>query len=242
VTLNREKLQAMYEDVLMRIALADIAVDEARALEVEAEEAPPDPRAIRAIARAIRRAKYKKLARRTLPRTARVAAWLMLTIYLALTVALLASAGVRARFLSLMDRAAPLRVGSNLDPAGTRPDVAPEGWTEKYYPAYIPAGWTLETLDPALGDVVYRKDADHILQFGVYSGNTDLNINFEGAMISRISVNGVMALAAVNPEMGFTWVTWLAGGRTIVIYMDADLDTTLGVASGVCEIETLGER
>jgi hypothetical protein len=242
MTLDREELRAMYEEVLMRIALSDIATDEARALEAEAEDAPPDPRAVRAIERAIRRAKCKKLVRRTLPRAARIAAWLMLTLFLALTVALLASAGIRVRFLSLMDRAAPLRAGANLDPAGAQSAVAPEGWKEKYYPTYIPAGWTMEALDPALRDVIYRKDENHILQFGVYGGCSDLNINFEGARVSRINVNGVMALAAENPDKGFTWVTWPADDRTIVIYIDADLDTALGIASGVRQVEAFGEH
>ena len=241
MTLNREELQAMFEEVMMRIALTDIGVDEARALEAEAEEAPPDPRAIRAIDRAIRREKCRKIAR-DIPRAVRIAAWLMLTVYLALTAAFLASAGARAQFLLLMNRVAPLRAGANLDPAGARPAIAPEGWTEKYYPAYIPAGWTLEMLDPALGDVVYRKDRDHILQFGVYSGDAGLNINFEGAEVSRVSVDGVMVLAAENSGKGFSWVTWPAGGRTIVIYMDADLDTALDVASSVRETEVPGKR
>lgn len=241
MTLNREELQAMFEEVMMRIALTDIGVDEARALEAEAEEAPPNPRAIRAIDRAIRREKCRKIAR-DIPKAVRIAAWLMLTVYLALTAAFLASAGARAQFLLLMNRVAPLRAGANLDPAGARSAAAPEGWMEKYYPAYIPAGWTLEMLDPALGDVVYRKDRDHILQFGVYRGDAGLNINFEGAEVSRVSVNGVMALAAENSEKGFSWVTWPAGGRTIVIYMDADLDTALDVASSVRKTEVPGKR
>jgi hypothetical protein len=241
VTLNREKLRATYEDVLMRIALTELAVDEARALEAEAEEAPPDPRAIRVIGRAIRRAECRKFARSTLPRAARVAAWLLLTIYLALTVALAFHAGTRARFVSLMKCAAPLRAGANLDPAGPRRAVAPEGWKEKYYPAYIPAGWIFEKLDPVLGDVVYRKDRDHILQFGVYSGSADTGINFEGAKVSRVGVNGVMALAAENPGKGFTWVTWMAGDRTVVIYMDAPLGMALDVAASVREAEIPGK-
>ena len=241
MTRNREELQMMYEEVLMRIALTDIGADEAQALELDAEEAPPNPRAIRAIDRAIRRMKCKKLVRHTLPRTARVAAWLLLTVYLALTAALLASAGVRARFLSAVDLVAPLRAGANLNPGARSADV-PEGWAEKYYPAYIPTGWTMEMLDPALGDVVYRRDGDHILQFGVYSGDAGPNINFEGAEVKRVSVNGVMALAAENSEKGFSWVTWPTGGRTIVIYMDAPLGMALKVASSVREVGALGRH
>ena len=242
MTLNREKLWTMYEDVLLRIALTELAVDEASVLEAEAEENSPDPRANRAISRAIRLAECRKFARSTLPRAARAAAWLMLTIYLALTIALAFHAGARTRFMELMKCAAPLRAGVNLDPAGARRVVAPEGWTEKYYPAYIPPGWIFEKLDPALGDVVYRKDADHILQFGVYSGSAGMGINFEGAKVSRVNVNGVMALAAENPEKGFTWVTWMAGDRTVVIYMDAPLDMALDVASSVREAEVPGKH
>jgi hypothetical protein len=241
VTLNREKLCAMYEDILMRVALADIARDEARALEACATDDPPDPRAIRAIGRAVRRAKIEKFTRRTLPRRVCGAAWILLAVYLALTVALAADAGARARLLSWMERAAPLRVGAELDPGGAQRDGVPAEWTEKYYPAYIPEGWTLEAVDPALGDVVYRKDADHILQFGVYEGDARHGIRLEGARISRVGVRGATALAAENLEKGFTWVTWQAEGWTIVIYVDADLDTALKVAASVCEVGAPGK-
>ena len=110
----------MYEDVLMRIALLDICVDEARALEADAEVSSPDPRAIRAIDRAIRRAKCKKLVYRTLPTVARAAAWLTLTIFLMLTVALAFHAGARTRFLSMMKDVTPLRAGANLDPTSAQ--------------------------------------------------------------------------------------------------------------------------
>ena len=49
-----------------------------------------------------------------------------------------------------------------------------------------------------------------------------------------------MALAAEELEKGFTWVTWTAGDRTIIIYIDGDLGTALDIASSVCEVKVLG--
>jgi hypothetical protein len=241
VTLDREELFAMHEEILMRIALLEIAKEDAKALEKGLEDASdagaPDPRALRIIEREIRRRKLKKIAKRTLPRAARVAAALVLLGYLSLTAVLATSARAREKFLTLFVNTTPYYSELSLNPIKPVYAVAPEGWTEKYYPEYIPEGWTLDIFDPVFGDVVYKLDEDHIFQFGVYDENASVNINTEGSTISHVSLNGIMSMVAENKKEGFTWVTWSTGDRMIVIYIDSDLDTALDIAVSVCEVE-----
>ncbi len=236
MTLDREELYALQEETLMRIALIEIAKDEAQALEEGPEGSAPDPRAIRLIERAIRRMKVRQCVRRKLPRAARIAAAALLFMYLSLTVALVFSACARETFLSLLLGTKTYSSQAGVSPGQVGQSGAPDGWKEKYYPSYIPDGWKLESFDAAFGDVVYRLDKDHIFQFGVYDESANININTSDTTISRVSLNGALIMAAENSQKGFTWVTWSAGGRRIVIYIDSDLDTALDIASGVREV------
>ncbi len=207
----------------MRVALADIARDEARALEACATDDPPDPRAIRAIGRAVRRAKIEKFTRRTLPRMVCGSAWILLAVYLALTVALAADAGARARLLSWMERAAPLR-WAELDPGGAQRDGVPAELAEKYYRRTSRRAGRWRAVDPAL-ETWSTGGRGSLLQFGVYEGTSPprhppgrrqdhprRRARRHGRWRRRIWKRALLGDVA-------------GGGWTIVIYVDADLDT-----------------
>lgn len=67
----------MQEEILIRIALIDIAREAADAL--TAEESAPDPRALSGVERALRKRALLRFATGTLPRIARIAAAAALT-------------------------------------------------------------------------------------------------------------------------------------------------------------------
>lgn len=234
MTLNKRELYAMREEILIRIALIEIAQEEADALEAEASA--PDPLALRAVERALKRRNLGGFAKRTLPRAAQAAAAAVLLFYLALTTVLAVSADAREKFLTLFVNVTPYYSELSLNPIEPVYVAAPEGWKEKYYPEYIPEGWTLEEIDPFGSDALYL-DGDRQMTFSVYGESASVNINTEGAEISHVSLNGIMSMVAENKENGFTWVTWSKGDRMIVVYVDGDAETALDVAVSVGEAE-----
>jgi hypothetical protein len=226
----------MQEEILIRIALIDIACEEADALETE--DAAPDPLALCAVERALRRQDLLRLAKRTLPIIAHAAAAVVLLFYLALTTVLAVSADAREKFLTLFVNVTPYYSELSLNPIEPTYVTAPEGWTEKYYPEYIPEGWTLERVDIVFPKAVYVNAAkDKHLRFCVYNEDMETNINTEGAEISHVSLNGIMSMVAENKKEGFTWVTWSTGDRMIVVYLDGDMETALDIAVSVHEVE-----
>lgn len=236
MTPDKRELYAMQEEILIRIALIEIAQEEADAL--EAEDAPPDPLALRAVERAMGRRNFSRLAKRTLPRIARAAAAVTLMFYLALTTVLAVSADARQKFLTLFINVTPYYSELSLNPIEPTYVTAPEGWTEKYYPEYIPEGWALNSIDEFFADALYLNAAkDKCLRFSVYTEDAAVNINTEGAEITRVSLNGIMSMVAENKKEGSTWVTWSTGDRMIVVYVDGDMETALDIAVSVHEVE-----
>jgi hypothetical protein len=226
----------MQEEILIRIALIDIAREEADAL--EAEDAPPDPLALRAVGRAMGCRNFSRLLKRTLPRIARAAAMVVLLFYLALTTVLAVSADARQKFMTLFVNVTPYYSELSLNPIEPTYVTAPAGWKEKYYPEYIPEGWTLSGIDEFFADALYLNAAgDKHLRFSVYTEDAAVSINTEGAEISHVSLNGIMSMVAENKKEGFTWVTWSTGDRMIVVYVDGDMETALDIAVSVHEVE-----
>ena len=225
MTLDKRELQAMREEILLRIALIDIAAEEVEALERDLPDEPPNQATLRALGRAMRRRRCMNLARHALPRAAHAIGAVALALYLALTAALAFSADARQLFISALY--------AGVLGQGASSGRAPAGWTEKYYPTYIPAGWTLHSFDPAFGDVVYRRDEGHIFQFGVYGEDAAININTDGALVRYASIGDSRATVAENAAEGYAWVTWSTGDRKIVIYIDADAELALRIAAGV---------
>ena len=237
MTLDKRELRAMQEELSIRIALIDIAQQEAEGLP-EDESSGPDPRAFRALTRAIRRRNAARLARRTLPKVAQAAAALLLVFYLTLTTVLATSADARQKFMTLFVNVTPYYSELSLNPIEPTYVAAPEGWPEKYYPEYIPEGWTLDGIDTLFPEARYlNASKDRQLTFSVYNEDMETNINTEGATIAHVSLNGIMAMVAENQEEGFTWVTWSMGDRMIIVYIDGDMDTALDIAVSVHEVE-----
>jgi hypothetical protein len=226
----------MQEEILIRIALIEIAQEEADAL--EADESAPNPLALRAVERALKRRNLTRFAKRTLPRIAQAAAAVVLLFYLALTTVLAVSADAREKFMTLFVNVTPYYSELSLNPIEPTYVTAPEGWTEKYYPEYIPEGWTLDGIDKFFADALYLNAAkDKHLRFSVYTEDAAVNINTEGAEISHVSLNGIMSMVAENKKEGFTWVTWSTGDRMILVYIDGDMETALDIAVSVLEVE-----
>jgi len=236
VTPDKRELYAMQEEILIRIALIDIAQEEAEAL--TAEDAAPNPLALRAVDRALKRRSLRRFARATLPKVAQAAAAVVLLFYLALTTVLAVSADAREKFLTLFVNVTPYYSELSLNPIEPFYVTAPEGWTEKYYPEYIPEGWTLDSIDKLFADALYLNAAkDKCLRFSVYTEDAAVNINTEGCEISHVSLNGIMSMVAENKKEGFTWVTWSTGDRMIIVYIDGDMETALDIAVSVHEVE-----
>jgi hypothetical protein len=226
----------MQEEILIRIALIDIAREAADAL--TAEESAPDPRALSGVERALRKRALLRFATGTLPRIARIAAAAALVFYLGLTTVLAVSADAREKFMTLFINVTPYYSELSLDPIEPHYVTAPAGWTEKYYPDDIPEGWRLERIDEFFSDALYLNAAgDRRLRFGVYTEGAAVNINTEGAEISHVSLNGIMSMVAENKKEGFTWVPWSTGDRMIVLYLDGGADEALDIAVSVGEVE-----
>ncbi|NLD59794.1 MAG: hypothetical protein GX647_09095 [Clostridiales bacterium] len=204
------------EEILIRLALEELALEEADAAAAEPEEAesgiPEESlrrlyqRGHRRLQQGIRRGERDRRRRRflskALPRAARIAAAVICVFYLGLTVAYAAIPAVRHRVFQLLIRFEETHAQISLEP-GDAFEV-PEAWTGEYFPTYVPSGFSLFSIEcDVFGDFLEFRDEEgtHYIRLGIRMPETVTNINSEDAAISYQSVQGFEVMFASRPDL-----------------------------------------
>lgn len=109
----------------------------------------------------------------------------------------------------------------------------PEGWQGKYYPSYIPDGYSVKTVND-FGVCYIDKNGNEIgfseKEYGIRKG-----IDTEEALVSRETLNGIEVM--VMEKNGRTSIIWNADNRYFVVEVHEGKGLALKIAASVSVIE-----
>lgn len=249
---GKDELYRQLTDTKLSIALLEQLEEETTLMEGEAwTKANPDAakqeecffaeneaRTIAAIHRQLRRQAVGRFVRHDLPRVGRVAAAVLLVLYLGLTTAVATVQSVRVSLMKLLYNVEEqyTEISFQVDEAASF-DV-PADWTGSYYMSYVPEGYTL--LDMSKGvpqgqEVIYQNVNGNILIFSENAIQVESNINTEGFQVRTIQVNGSTGLLATKPEE--TTLVWYETDRYFALWAVEPVETAIQIAEGVVRIK-----
>ena len=105
----------------------------------------------------------------------------------------------------------------------------PEGWTGKFYPAYIPEGFEMENC--FYQDVIYFNADKKMLGFSESDENAGLSLDTENAKCSTVRVNGAEATLIEKGE--WTAVIWVAHNRMFTVDLDGSAEEVMRIAESI---------
>ena len=143
------------------------------------------PQALRKIQRAADRARYKRFFTTPLPRAAGIAVCLMLTLFLALGVAVASSKTVRVSLTKYVMNVGRDFASFRFEETGKYVDV-PVEWEGQYYPSYLPEG--LEVLSCSRTDVEYISADGRDMGFLEIDADSFGSVDTENASIEHVSI------------------------------------------------------
>lgn len=109
---------------------------------------------------------------------------------------------------------------------------APEGWTGKYYPKYIPEGYSLYDV---MDDTVNYVNRYKSIYFSEYDENADVGFDLSEYELLYSQVNGVRAYVGAGDVT--TMVIWDYGDRGFVLEGWENVKDMLEVARSVAIVE-----
>ena len=214
--LDEGMLSERYEDTLFRLAMvrlekkrSAVLEEEGKkgdrglsAIEIEDRYARSLPRIIHGMAKEVRLRSLQIFCRRTLPKTAQIAAGILLALYIAATSALAVSRTARVYFTNFLINIEKEYTTLSLSPSEDTFADVPSEWQGEYYPSYIPDGYTIKQVfgGERMNDVVYMNDSGKDLQFGEYKPGVVGNIDTQNAQTSFVQINGTSAFLSVKND------------------------------------------
>lgn len=189
------------------------------------------PQALRKIQRAADRARYKRFFTTPLPRAAGIAVCLMLTLFLALGVAVASSKTVRVSLTKYVMNVGRDFASFRFEETGKYVDV-PVEWEGQYYPSYLPEGGELRTV--SMNSVYYDYSDGRILEFAEMDQNWFGNLDTENAIVEDITVHGHAALL-IQKDIWNT-VVWSEGNYAFLVDYTGSSDETIEIAESVIPI------
>lgn len=109
----------------------------------------------------------------------------------------------------------------------------PEGWQGKYYPRYIPEGYSVKTVN-GFG-VRYIDEAGNEIGYSEKNYGRRKGIDTEDAMVSSETLNGIEVM--VMEKNGRTSILWNADNRYFVVEVHEGKGLALKIAASVSLIE-----
>ena len=166
------------------------------------------------------------------PKYLRVAASLLLIVYLGTTVAFAIAPAARTRILQMLMsyEKGYILVQPEMHDA---PDT-PLGWEGDYYPTYIPDGFQLTHHDQSIG-IVWYESGDQWLSFSIHDENTSSTINNEEDNARSISINGHSGIMTVVEDV--KTLAWSEYRYYFVISSTVDTDTIIKVAESITRVK-----
>ena len=252
-TYNLEALREEWRELMYRIAATEyvqqeadlfmeqIAVDEANGNTKKEDDhfAQMESKTLRVIRRAIRKRKLKQFAQHTLPKLGKVAASILLTLFIGLSVAIASVQTVRVRVLELLinieNEYTELSLQENPDSSF---DVPPE-WDGNYYPSKIPKGFVVTQIESMFENsfvsYVLEDDKSTKITFFEQGEDTYANLDTEDASISTKLVKGSPALVAIKGNrVSIAWAT--DNVYFVLIFQGLQVNEAMAVADSVVRI------
>ena len=189
------------------------------------------PQSLRKIQRAADRARYKRFFTTPLPRAAGIAVCLMLTLFLALGVAVASSKTVRVSLTKYVMNVGRDFTSFRFEETGKYIDV-PVEWEGQYYPSYLPEG--LEVLSCSRTDVEYISADGRDMGFLEIDADSFGSVDTENASIEHVSINGHSALLIEKSPR--TTILWNVGNRSLLVDYTGGRDETIKIAESVLSI------
>lgn len=236
---NEESYQEALLALKLKRALEMDLQDEIAQMTVACENDPElqrffqetQPKALRKIQRAADQARFWKFFTTPLPRAAGIAACLILTLFLALGVAVASSKTVRVSLAKYVINVGREYASFGFIETGEFVDV-PIEWEGQYYPSYLPEG--LELLSCCAIDVEYISADGRDLGFCEMDINGFGTIDTENATINHISINGHAALLIEKGQR--TSILWNMGNRSLSVDYTGGRDETIKIAESVAAV------
>ncbi|MDO4388350.1 MAG: DUF4367 domain-containing protein [Eubacteriales bacterium] len=186
------------------------------------------PQSLRKIQRSADRARYKRFFTTPLPRAAGIAVCLMLTLFLALGVAVASSKTVRVSLTKYVMNVGRDFASFRFEETGKYVDV-PVEWEGQYYPSYLPEGSELQSVDWC--SVTYTYPDGNTLEFSEMDNHTTANYNTENTTVETINIHGQEGL--LMKDSSRITVIWSEGSHMFSVDYTGGITETLKIAESV---------
>jgi hypothetical protein len=241
-SLKRE-LYEQYEELLFRIALVEMNEEEAagleqdRSSEAEMEDFFQKTQAgtLRVIGGAGRRERAFRILKTELPRVSRIAAALLLLVYIGATAAIAAVPEVRMRVAHFLIQTNEVYTSLSLSESTDATFSVPEKWQGESFPTYIPEGFKMQPFGQKRTRVYYLNSSGDLLDFTEYTADSYVNIDTEGAEVRKIEMNGMPAIFSTKGDR--VTVAWSDDDRYFVLVFEGDADTAMQIVKSVRKIK-----
>lgn len=196
--------------------------------------------------KARKRVRRRTAIRRAMPRVALIASCLILVLTIAVPIAIASSSVLRSRVMRLIVQVDEEQGRATFDFVED-PDAAfdvPEGWLGDYFPAYIPAGFSIWNLEEYVAVIEYRSDTGPDEYAQIYFAEVDDGargyVGTDDTDISYIDLHGKTAQVID----GYTYngihvvtITWASDTKWFMLTTyGIDTETTLEIAGSVKKI------
>lgn len=169
-------------------------------------------------------------------RILKTAAIALLILNMALTIAAAASTAVRAKVIDFLTEIneSYMSVGFSQSESSV---AVPEDWAERYYPTFIPEGYTLKYSNAIEGfsEAEYAGAQGERLRIQICDSSAVSRINTENAEVSFETISGASATVLRQPYEEVN-IVWAIGDRYFIVSA-IDYETALSTAESIKPIE-----
>lgn len=233
---NEESYQEALLALKLKRALEMDLQDEIAQMTVACENDPElqrffqetQPKALRKIQRAADQARFWKFFTTPLPRAAGIAACLILTLFLALGVAVASSKTVRVSLAKYVINVGREYASFGFIETGEFVDV-PIEWEGQYYPSYLPEGGELRYIDWC--SVFYVYPDGRTLEFSEMDHHVTANYDTENTVVESVFIHGQDGLL-IKSSSGNT-IVWSEGSHMFSIDYTGEVKEALEIANSV---------
>jgi len=162
----------------------------------------------------------------------KTAAMMVLVLNMGLTIAAAASSTVRMKVVEFLTAVNESYLSMGFEETGTVVDV-PEGWTENYYPTYIPDGYHVAQciVSKGVSKMNFSNEEEQSIKVEIYKNTASTNVNVEQAEISYASIHDVTAIVIHQPYEAVD-IIWSNGDRYFNVQAP-DYDVAFAVAQSI---------
>lgn len=233
-----------YEEAAFKLFIYEHEMENAEKLKEESIPADVEKHAEKAypgMIKMIRRNMNKQLLKgafsKSFLKVLRTASVFVLIVYIGFTIALAAGSSVRRYVVEFLTVENDGHNTIGFYETGMTVEV-PDGWSESYYPTYIPTGFELDKVicyENRCMAIYVNSDFDSIA-FEICASGALTKYNTEECEIDYIEINGVEAIVS-NNEDGRMYLVWPKGDKYFLLSSTLDMDELVRIAESVSVIK-----